>query len=183
MIPIDKITPGENCPKVVNAIIEIPKGSINKYEIDKSTGMLKLDRPMYSAVHYPGDYGFIPQTLWKDNDPMDILVITSKPVYPMTLARVKVIGVLKMIDSGEEDDKIIGVYESDPRFKDVDDISQLPKYTVEKIKHFFKIYKELYGKKCSAEEILGKEEAYKCVTESVEMYKKSLTKAIEVHKN
>ena len=176
MNDIDKISIGEKSPEVINAVIEIPKGSSNKYELDKETGLLFLDRPLYSSVHYPGDYGFIPQTHWDDNDPLDVLVITSNPVYPLTLAKVRVIGVLRMIDSGEKDDKIIGVYDSEPRFKDTTDIKQIQKHVLKEIIHFFETYKELQGKKCEITEIKGKETAYEDVKRGMEMYKKKFRK-------
>lgn len=171
MIDMDKISPGEELPKKVNAIIEIPKDSINKYELDKETGLLILDRPMYSSVHYPGDYGFVPQTLWDDGDPLDILVLTTRPVYPLTLAKVRVIGVLRMVDDGEKDDKIIGVYDSEPRFENVEDIIEIPKHNIKEIKHFFEVYKELQGKKCTIAEIKGRDAAYEDINRAIRMYK------------
>ena len=171
MINLNKIDFGEKSPEIVNAIIEIPKNSVNKYELDKKTGLLILDRPMYSSVHYPGDYGFIPQTRWDDHDPLDILILTSKPVYPLTLAKVRVIGVLRMIDSGEKDDKIIGVYDSEPRFKDIKDIKQIPQHKIKEIIHFFETYKELQGKECKITEVKGKETAYSDITRAIKMYK------------
>ncbi|MBU4069475.1 MAG: inorganic diphosphatase [Nanoarchaeota archaeon] len=176
MIDINKISPGEKCPEIINVLIEIPKGSSNKYELDKETGLLFLDRPLYSSVHYPGDYGLIPQTHWDDGDPLDVLVITSTPVYPLTLAEVRVIGVLRMIDSGEKDDKIIGVYNSEPRFKEVKDIKDIPKHTIKEIINFFETYKELQGKKCEITEVKGRETAYKDVERGIKAYKKKIEK-------
>jgi inorganic pyrophosphatase len=172
MIDIDKISYGKEAPEIVNVIIEIPMNSNNKYELDKKTGLLILDRPLYSAVHYPGDYGFIPQTFWEDGDPLDILVLTSKPVYPLTLAKVRVIGTLIMEDSGEKDNKIIGVYESDPHSKGIIDIKQVHEHKIKEIVHFFETYKELQGKKCKIHEIKGREDAYEDINKAIADYKK-----------
>lgn len=174
--PWHDVEVGKKSPEIVNAIIEIPKDSQVKYELDKKTGMLKLDRFLYSAVHYPGDYGFVPQTLWEDGDPLDIIVLTSRPVYPMTLAKVRVIGVLRMIDDGEKDDKIIGVYDSDPRFKDFNDLKDIPKHIVTELKHFFETYKNLQGKEVKIPEVHGRENAMKDVLKGIEMYKKEFGK-------
>jgi inorganic pyrophosphatase len=159
-----------NVPRIINAIIEIPKDSKIKYELDKETGLLKMDRFLYSAVHYPGDYGLVPRTLWDDNDPLDIIVLTSRPLYPMTLAKVRVIGVLRMIDNDEKDDKIIAVYNDDPRYSEYNDITDIPAHTREELKHFFETYKELQGKKVEVLEIMGKDDALKDVIRAQEMY-------------
>ena len=150
--PWHEVEIGEKSPEIINAIIEIPKDSQLKYEFDKKTGLLRLDRFLYSAVHYPGDYGFIPQTLWEDNDPLDVIILTGRPVYPMTLAKIRVIGVLRMIDSDEKDDKIIAVYDRDPRFKEFQDIKDIPTHTIEELRHFFETYKALQGKNTLAEQ-------------------------------
>ncbi|PIN93147.1 inorganic pyrophosphatase [Candidatus Pacearchaeota archaeon CG10_big_fil_rev_8_21_14_0_10_31_24] len=168
--PWHEIDVGKESPKIVNAIIEIPKDSHLKYELDKETGMLKLDRFLYSAVHYPGDYGFIPQTLWDDGDPLDIIVLTGRPVYPMTLTSVRIIGVLRMVDSDEKDDKLIGIYDCDPRYKEYQNIGDIPKHTISELKYFFETYKELQGKKCKILKILGKEEAFKDVLLGQKLY-------------
>ncbi len=172
--PWHDISPGEESPKIVNAIIEISKDSQQKYELDKASGVLKLDRFLYSAVHYPGDYGFIPQTLWEDNDPMDIIVLTNRPVYPLTLVRARVIGVIRMIDGTQLDDKIIGVYESDPRYSEYGDFKDIPKHVVMELKHFFETYKQLQlkGEKVRVPDILGREEAWKDIELSERKYKR-----------
>ncbi len=170
--PWHEISVGENVPELVNAVIEIPKDCQLKYELDKDTGMLKLDRVLYSAVHYPGDYGFVPQTLWSDGDPLDIIILTGRPVVPMTLAEARPIGVFKMIDGNEEDDKILAVYECDPRFKEFRDITDVPKHIIEEIKHFFENYKQLQGKTCKILDIQGVASAKKVIEESIEIYKK-----------
>lgn len=168
--PWHSVTVGKRSPQVVNAIIEIPKDSKQKYELDKETGLLKLDRFLYSAVHYPGDYGFIPQTLWDDEDPLDIIVLTNRPVYPMTLVEVRIIGVLRMMDGDEKDDKIIGVYDHDPRYKEFDSIKDIPTHVIAELKHFFETYKELQGKKCKILQILDKKDAMKDVEMSQKLY-------------
>ncbi|MBI4155457.1 inorganic diphosphatase [Candidatus Woesearchaeota archaeon] len=164
---------GKNFPKHVNAIIEISKNSHVKYEVDKETGLLKLDRFLYSAVHYPGDYGFVPRTLWEDGDPIDIIVLTNIPVQPLTLVSVRIIGVLRMIDVKERDDKIIGVYDCDPRFAEYKDIKDIPKHIILELKHFFETYKELEGKKCKVLEILDRKAAYKDIEKGLKLYAKN----------
>lgn len=161
---------GKNFPEVINGIIEIPKDTQIKYELDKETGLLKLDRFLYSSVHYPGDYGFIPQTLWKDGDPMDIVILTNRGVFPMTLTHIRVIGMISMIDDGKEDEKIIGVYEKDPRFEEFKDLKDIPKHIILELKHFFETYKELQGKKAIIPDIVGRKEAYKVLEKAKKMY-------------
>ena len=170
--PLHDIPPGKDFPEVVNAIIEIPKGSKVKYEMDKETGMIRLDRFLFSAMHYPGDYGFIPQTHWDDGDPLDIIILTGEPVYPGTLVTAKVIGVLHMTDQGESDDKIIAVYEKDPRYKKINSITDLQPHFLEEIKHFFETYKELEQKEVKVLSIKGKEDAHKALKKGVELYRK-----------
>lgn len=168
--PWHGIEVGEKSPKVVNMIVEIPKDSKVKYELDKETGMLKLDRFMYSAVYYPGDYGFIPKTLWEDGDPLDIIVFTNRPVYPMTLCEAKVIGVLHMVDDNESDDKIIAVYDSDPRSDDWNDIDDVPHHYLKELRHFFETYKDLQGRKVDVFEIRGPKIAYKSIQKGQKLY-------------
>ena len=134
--PWHNVEIGEKKPKIVNAIVEIPKDSTVKYEIDKKTGLLKLDRYMYSAVHYPADYGFVPRTLWEDGDPLDIFIITHRATFPLTLCQAKVIGVVRMIDSNEKDDKIIAVHAQDPRFSQWNSIKDVPQHFLRELKHF-----------------------------------------------
>ena len=138
--------------------------------MDKETGLLKLDRFLYSAVHYPGDYGFIPQTLWEDGDPLDIVILTSSPGYPLTLASAKVIGVLQMVDEGEKDNKIIAVYDGDPRYKDFEDVHDIPKHTLQELKHFFNTYKELQGKKAKVLKVSNKKAALKDIAKGMNNY-------------
>ncbi len=170
--PWHDIPSGDKSPRIVNAIIEIPRDSQIKYELDKETGILRLDRFLYSAVYYPGDYGFIPQTLWEDGDPMDIIILTNKPVYPLTLVRARVIGVIRMIDAKELDDKIIGVYDSDPRYSEYNNLKDIPKHVIVELKHFFETYKELQlgGQEVSVPEILDREKAWEDIRISEKKY-------------
>ncbi|RME78699.1 inorganic diphosphatase [Candidatus Woesearchaeota archaeon] len=161
---------GENAPHEINMIVEIPKESRVKYELDKETGLMMRDRVLWSAVHYPGDYGFVPQTLWDDGDPLDVVVITYEPTFPGTLCSVKVIGVLRMIDDGERDDKIIAVHANDPRCAEWDDIEHIPQHLLKEIKEFFATYKRLQGKEVQVFDVFGAEEAKKDVKRSQEMY-------------
>ena len=161
---------GDKAPSVVHAIIEIPKDSHIKYEIDKDTGMLKLDRFLYSAAHYPGDYGFVPRTLWDDGDALDIIVITHRPVYPMTLASVRVIGVIRMIDGDDKDDKVIAVYDKDPRYEEFKDIKDVPQHILKELVNFFERYKELQGKHVKVLEIMNRDAALKDIAIGQKMY-------------
>lgn len=169
--PWHDIPIGDKAPKVVNAIIEISKNSHIKYELDKETGLLRLDRFLYSAVHYPGDYGFVPQTLWDDGDPLDIIILTGSAVNPMTLVRARVIGILRMIDGKDKDDKVVAVYEDDPRFAEVKDVKDIPGHVKAELKHFFERYKELEGKQVKVLEFLGRERAMKDIEYSQKLYK------------
>lgn len=161
---------GDEAPSILHAVIEIPRGSKVKYELDKSTGMLYIDRVLYSSVVYPHNYGFIPQTLCEDNDPMDVLVLMQESVVPMSFLRVKPIGVMQMIDQGEQDDKIIAVHYDDPEYKHFEDISELPKHRIIEIRRFFEDYKKNEHKEVKVDEFLGAEEARKVIKASMEMY-------------
>ena len=168
---ITHIEPGK-LPEFVNVIVEIPKGSQNKYEFDKEHCVLKLDRVLFSPMHYPGDYGFIPQTLGEDGDPLDGLVLVSYPTYPLTLIQARPIGVLKMIDKGEPDDKILCVPIDDPRFKDTKDIKDINKHVLAEIAHFFEVYKTLENKKVEIKGWHDAKKAMEIIKECVERYKK-----------
>lgn len=144
--PWHDISAGEQAPGVVNAVIEIPRGSRAKYELDKDSGLLRLDRVLYSSVDYPANYGFIPNTYCDDKDPLDILVISQVNIVPMCLVSAKVIGVMRMIDGGEADDKIIAVAADDVSVNYIHDINSLPPYFSNEIKHFFEEYKRLERK-------------------------------------
>ena len=168
--PWHDVNIGENSPDVVHAVIEIPKDAQIKYELDKDTGMLKLDRFLYSSAHYPGDYGFVPQTLWYDNDPLDIIILTHRPVYPMTLVNARVIGVIRMIDGDEKDDKIVAVYDKDPRYSEFKDINDMPKHVIKELVNFFERYKELQGKQVKVLEVLSRRIALVDIDIASKMY-------------
>jgi inorganic pyrophosphatase len=166
------LVPGPSVPEVVYAVIEIPKGSRNKYEYDKDMEAFALDRVLYSPFHYPAEYGIIPQTLYDDGDPMDIIVLMEQPTFPGCVIETRPIGIMRMIDGDDNDDKILGVPINDPRFKDVNDIDDVPKHLLDEIAHFFKEYKHLEGK---TTEILGwenAEKAFEAVEHSIDLYKK-----------
>lgn len=153
------------------AVVEIPKGCKNKYELDKETGFLKLDRILYTATHYPANYGFIPKTYAGDHDPLDVLVLCQEEIYPLTLVECYPIGVLRMTDSNEEDEKIIAIAKKDPFLNCYNDISELPEHTTAEIKHFFEVYKQLEGKKTTVDKMMGGKEAEEIIQEAIENYK------------
>lgn len=168
--PWHHVSYGNNVPEVVNAIIEIPEGSKGKYELDKTSGLLKLDRVLFSAVHYPANYGFIPRTICDDEDPLDVLVICSVEVAHMCLVEAKVIGLMTMIDNEEEDDKIIAVAKNDISVNYINDIDQLPPHSMTQLQRFFEDYKKLEHKNVVVEKIVGKEKAYQIIREAVKRY-------------
>jgi len=171
MVKEIKVTQPKNFPSVVKAIIEIPKGSKNKYEIDKESGLLKLDRPLFSAMHYPGDYGYIPHTLWEDGDPIDIIVMTNHPVYPLTLTEVRIIGMIDMKDDNESDVKLLGVYNSDPRYAEYHDVKDIKPHQQKEILNFFEYYKQLQKKKVKVNKsIKNKDAALKAILKSQKAY-------------
>ncbi len=164
---------GDEAPRIVNAVIEIPQGSRCKYEIDKESGLLKLDRIIFSSFYYPINYGFIPQTYGGDKDPLDILVITSMPVVPLTLMEAKVIGVMQMIDGGEADDKIIAVAAKDPGVNYYNNIEELHKHFFDELRQFFEEYKKLENKTVKVEEFGDKTTALKIVEEAIHFYQET----------
>jgi inorganic pyrophosphatase len=153
-------------------VIEIPKGSKNKYELDKETGLLRLDRVLYSAVYYPADYGFIPRTYCDDGDPLDVLVLAQEPVYPLTIVEARAIGVMRMRDEKGSDDKIVAVSVNDPAFADYTDKDQLPAHILREVQRFFQDYKVLEHKKVVIEDLLGPREAVSIIREALELYRK-----------
>jgi inorganic pyrophosphatase len=154
--PWHDLPAGPDAPSVITTVVEIPTGSKNKYELDKQTGLLRLDRVLYSAVHYPGDYGFVPRTLHEDNDPLDVLIHVNEPTFPGCQIDVRPVGVLKLLDRGEPDDKILAVPVSDPYHEGYHDLGDLPSHYTKEVEHFFLVYKDLEGKRM---QILGWENA------------------------
>ena len=164
---------GKNSPRIVNAIIEIPQGSRAKYEIDKESGLLRLDRVIYSSFYYPCNYGFIPQTYGEDKDPLDILVITSLAVQALCLVQAKVIGVMQMVDSGDADDKIIAVAANDPSVNHYNNIEELPQHFFDELRHFFEEYKKLENKTVVVEEFGDKAKALTVIEDAIKFYKEN----------
>jgi|SRR3989344_6708584 len=162
---------GDKAPKEFNVIIEIPKGSSNKYEIDKETGLIKLDRVLYSSVFYPTDYGFLPRTYFDDGDALDALVLSTYQFFSGLLVSVRPIGLIKMIDNGDKDDKLITVPVGDPRFKDYKEIKNLPAHFQAEIKNFLETYKNLEGKTVTVSGMRSAREAMAIVEKGVKMYK------------
>jgi inorganic pyrophosphatase len=162
-------------------VIEIPKGSKNKYELDKETGLLRLDRVLYSAVHYPADYGFIPRTYCDDGDPLDVLVLGQEPVYPLTIVQARAIGVMQMRDEKGGDDKIVAVSVHDPAFSDFTDKAELPSHLLRELRRFFEDYKALENKQVTVDDLLGPEDAVRIIREALDLYRRlrrgELTKA------
>ncbi|GGE22782.1 inorganic pyrophosphatase [Sphingobacterium soli] len=170
--PWHQVSPGKDVPNTVTAVIEIPKGSRGKYEIDKASGMIKLDRVLHSSMVYPANYGFIPQSYCGDKDPLDILVLCSVDLVPASLVDAKVIGVMSMTDSGDQDDKIIAVAKNDMAVNYINDISELPPHTMKEIVNFFQEYKNLEGKKVIINKLSNRAIAQNVILESLELYKK-----------
>ncbi len=177
--PWHSVDVGNDVPRIVNSVIEIPKGSKGKYELHKSSGLLKLDRVLFSSVHYPENYGFIPKTYCDDKDPLDILVICSIPVNGLCIVESKVIGVMHMIDENEKDDKIIAVAKNDMSVNYINDITELPPHTMVELKRFFEDYKKLEQKEVLVKQFLGKEAAYKIIEESIGLYKENSGRLIK----
>jgi len=169
--PWHNVSPGKDIPNTVNGIIEIPKGSKGKYELDKESGLLRLDRVLYSSVHYPANYGFIPQTYCDDKDPLDILIICSIDVDPLCLIEAKVIGVMHMIDDDEQDDDMAVNY--------INDISELPPHTIVELRRFFEDYKKLEHKQVIVEQFLGRDDAYKIINEAIDLYNQEKDRLIK----
>ncbi|MFW5884816.1 MAG: inorganic diphosphatase [Patescibacteria group bacterium] len=167
---------GKEAPEKFNIIIEVPRGSKNKYEIDKKTGLIKLDRAMKTSQDYPFDYGFAPKTLWEDDDPLDVVVFSTYPLFPNILVEVRPVGVMRMIDDGEGDDKILAVPVKDPRWEEVLDLQDLNKHNLKEIKHFFETYKQIEDKKVEISGFEGAKEAKEAVEKSIKLYRESFGK-------
>ncbi|MBI1325599.1 inorganic diphosphatase [bacterium] len=168
--PWHDVTPGEGLPTQFNVVIEIPMGSSVKYELDKQTGLIKLDRILYSAVYYPANYGFIPQTYADDDDPLDVMVLCQEPVAPLTLVQARVIGLMTMIDMGKKDHKILAVAVDDPEFNTFKDARELPPHRLSMLRRFFEDYKVLEGKSVAVEEIQSASLAIPIIQDSLEQY-------------
>jgi inorganic pyrophosphatase len=162
------IEPGTS--EKMNVIIEIPRGSMNKYEIDKETGLIALDRVLHTAQQYPFDYGFVPQTLWDDGDALDVVLLTTQPLMPGILVHARPVGMLPMIDGGERDEKILAVPANDPRFADIKELSDVNKHTLKEIAHFFLTYKQLQNKEVTLEDWQDRDAAEAAFTRGCEMY-------------
>ena len=160
----------------IKVIIEIGKGSKNKYESDKKTGLIALDRTAHTAQDFPFDYGFVPQTLWHDGDPVDVILLTTFPLQPGVLVRVRPVGIMTMIDDGDSDDKVIAVPTSDPRWNEVRDLKDINKHTIKEMEHFYSTYKKLQNKVVEVVGFKGKVDAEKAFKEGIALYKKKYPK-------
>lgn len=161
---------GADVPEVINTVVEIPKGCKVKYELDKPTGLLRVDRVLYSSVVYPANYGFIPQTYGDDEDPLDVLVLMQEEVVPLSVLRARPVGMMNMLDQGQKDEKIVCVHLDDPAFAEYRDIRQLPEHRLRELQRFFKDYKKLEDKKVLVQDFLGPEEAKQSVRAAVKRY-------------
>ena len=164
------ISPKRITPEDFICVIEIPKGSKKKYELDKETGYIMLDRILHTSTHYPANYGFIPRTYGDDEDPLDVLVLCSEPIEPMSLVRAYPIGVITMVDNGRNDEKIIAIPFSDPNYNMYSNIDQLPMHVFEEMRHFFTVYKNLEHKDTAVDEVKGRDEAIKVIAEAIDRY-------------
>jgi len=168
------LPPGPEVPNIINVVVEISKGSRNKYEFDKQLGVLRLDRVLYSSIHYPGDYGFIPQSYYDDGDPMDVLVMVSEPSFPGCLIQARPIGLFRMSDRGQPDEKILAVRATDPLSRDYHDITDIPQHFLHEVAHFFAVYKDLEGASVKTIGWEGAAQARRSVNYSVELYKNKI---------
>ena len=164
-----------------SVLIEIPKGSKCKYELDKYTGLLRLDRILYTSTHYPANYGFIPRTYADDGDPLDVLVICAETIYPMTLMRVYPIGVMRMVDSDAQDDKIIAIPFSDPNYNSITSIDELPPHIFDEMMHFFSVYKQLESKTTAVKTLFGRDVAEKIIQDAIDAYNQKFGSEPSIH--
>jgi inorganic pyrophosphatase len=176
--PWHDISPGDKVPREFDAIIEIPLHSNTKYELDKNSGMIRMDRVLYSAVFYPANYGFIPQSLAEDRDPLDVLVLCQESVVPLTIMHARTIGVMTMIDSGDPDHKIIAVATADPEYSAYHEVSELPPHQMAMVRRFFQDYKQLEGKEVDVDEILPAAKAYPIIENALAEYKKKYSRRV-----
>ena len=171
--------PSQIKPNDFSAVIEISKDSQCKYELDKYTGLLRLDRVLYTSTHYPANYGFIPRTYADDGDPLDVLVLCAKPIQPLTLIRVYPIGVMRMLDDGHIDDKIIAIPFSDPTYNQIRSIDEMPAHIFDEIMHFFSVYKQLENKQTAVKTLFDREAAERIVAECIEAYNRKFVDKTE----
>lgn len=171
-----EISAGDAVPDIINVIVEIPKGSKNKYEIDKETGLIKLDRAMKTSQDYPFDYGFVPQSLWEDGDALDVILLTTYPLATGILVEARPVAVMRMIDGGEGDDKVIAVPKNDPRWEEVRDLADINKHTIKEIQHFLETYKSIEGKSVVISGVEGREQALEAVKKGLQMYREKYGK-------
>lgn len=171
MHPWHDVPIGEDAPKIVHAIIEVPKGSKTKYELDKASGLVRVDRVLYSAVHYPANYGFLPQTLAEDDDPLDILVLGQEPVVPLCILAARPIGLMKMVDQGKADDKVIAVHHHDPEYRGYRSMDDLPPHRMLEVRIFFEDYKKLERKAVTVEKFLGRSAALRVIAAAMRTYR------------
>ena len=167
------ISPERIKPNDFICVIEIPKDSKKKYELDKETGYIMLDRILHTSTHYPANYGFIPRTYGDDNDPLDVLLLCSETLEPMTLVRAYPIGVINMIDDGRRDEKIIAIPKGDPNYNNYRDISELPTHIFDEMRHFFEVYKNLENKETAVDTVMGSGDAIKIIASCIENYNKN----------
>jgi inorganic pyrophosphatase len=179
--PWHDVTPGRKLPQEFNSIIEIPFGSSVKYELDKDSGLIKLDRVLYSAVYYPANYGFIPQTLAEDDDPLDVLVLCQEAVVPLTMIYARTIGLMTMIDSGKQDHKIVAVATTDPEFNSYTEAAQMPPHRMLMLRRFFQDYKQLEGKAVEVDQIRPAAEAYPVISDALHRYSEQRRKGFATH--
>ena len=175
------ISPKRIAPEDFMAVIEIPKGSKKKYELDKETGLIVLDRVLYTSTHYPANYGFIPRTYGDDGDPLDVLVLCAEPIYPMTLVQVYPIGCMRMYDGGKLDDKIIAVPFSDPNYNEITSIDQLPSHIFDEMMHFFSVYKQLESKTTAVKTLFGRDVAEQIIQDAIDAYNKKFGSEPSIH--
>jgi inorganic pyrophosphatase len=180
--PWHDVTPGLNLPYEFISLIEIPRGSSIKYELDKTTGLLKVDRMLYSAVHYPANYGFIPQTLAEDDDPLDVLVLCQEPVAPLTLVRSRAIGLMTMVDSGKKDHKVLAVAMDDPEFNSFREASELPMHRLTMLRRFFQDYKTLEGKSVEVDDFQPADFALPIIEHALTRYSEQRRHGFSPHK-
>lgn len=171
-----EISAGDDVPRVINVIIECPKGSKNKYEIDKENGLIRLDRAMKTSQDYPFDYGFVPQSYWDDGDALDVVLLATYPLAPGILVEARPVGIMNMVDCGDSDDKIIAVPKSDPRFDGIRNLGDVNPHTLKEMRHFFETYKTIDGKKVVVKGFRKKQDALVAIKRGLKMYREKFTK-------